>query len=185
MPTRARTSVAEIGAAGRMILEAEGLDGLTMQRVAAAVGVRSPSLYKRVRSRADLIRLIATDIALELTAIMDAAASSGEPRRDLRAIAEAFRAFALAHPEAYGLLFGRLQVGAWLDPELNARASDALMRTAAALAGPDQALEAARTLVAWATGFINMELAGAFRLGGDVDGAFAYGIERLTAAIKA
>lgn len=184
MPTPARTSVAEIGAAGRKILEAEGLDGLTMQRVAAAVGVRSPSLYKRVQSRADLIRLIATDVALELTGIMDAAATSGEPARDLRAIAEAFRGFALAHPVAYGLLFIRLQDGARIDPELNARASDALMRTAAALAGPDQALEAARTLVAWATGFINMELAGAFRLGGDVDRAFTYGIERLTAAIE-
>jgi hypothetical protein len=30
-----------------------------------------------------------------------------------------------------------------------------------------------------------MELAGAFRLGGDVDRAFAYGIERLTDAIAA
>ena len=72
-----------------------------------------------------------------------------------------------------------------LDPELNARASEALLRTAAELAGRDQALEAARTVVAWATGFINMELAGAFRLGGDVDRAFAYGIDRLTTAIEA
>ena len=53
------------------------------------------------------------------------------------------------------------------------------------LAGKDHALEAARTVVAWANGFIAMELAGAFRLGGDVNRAFDYGIDRLATAIDA
>lgn len=184
MPTPARTSIAGIVAAGRSIVEAEGVDGLTMQQVAAAVGVRAPSLYKRVLDRGDLVRLIGNDIALELGVTLDAAATSGEPRADLRAIADAFRAFALAHPEAYGLLFARLPEQARVDPELNARASEALLRTAGELAGQGEALEAARTVVAWATGFVSMELAGAFRLGGDVDAAFAYGIDRLTKAIE-
>ena len=52
MPTPARTSLEEIVGAGRAILRAEGLEGLTMQRVAAAVGVRAPSLYKRLPGRA-------------------------------------------------------------------------------------------------------------------------------------
>lgn len=98
MPTPARTSVAEIVAAGRSILEADGLGGLSMARVAHTVGVRAPSLYKRVRDRGDLIRRIANDIARELAGTPDAAATSGEPRTDLRAIADAFRGFALAHP---------------------------------------------------------------------------------------
>ncbi len=51
MPTPARTSLAEIVAAGRGILTGEGLDGLTMQRVAEETGVRAPSLYKRVSGR--------------------------------------------------------------------------------------------------------------------------------------
>ena len=42
---------------------------------------------------------------------------------------------------------------------------------------------AARTVVAWANGFIAMELAGAFQLGGDVDRAFDYGIDHIVAAI--
>jgi AcrR family transcriptional regulator len=185
MPTPARTSVAAIVQAGRAILEADGVDGLTMQRVARAVGVRPPSLYKRVRDRAELVRLIAGDVAHELTVTLDEAAASGNPRDDLRGLAHAFRAFARTHPEGYRLLFARLPDGSGLDPELNARASAALLRTAAALAGPDHALEAARTVVAWATGFISMELADAFRLGGDVDRAYAFGIERLADAIAA
>jgi AcrR family transcriptional regulator len=183
VPTPSRTTVEGIIAAGRTILDAEGLDGLTMQRVATAVGVRAPSLYKRVRDRAALVRLIANAVALELARDLEAVATHGDSRLDLRAIAVAFRAWALAHPEAYHLLFDRRPDGERVDPGINARSSEVLLRTAAALAGEDHALEAARTVVAWANGFLSMELAGAFRLGGDVDAAFDYGIDRITRAI--
>ena len=183
MPTPARTSIDEIVAAGRAILEAERLEGLTMQAVAAVVGVRAPSLYKRVRSRADLVRLIGNDVARELAGALDSAASSGDPRRDLQSIAHAFRAFALANREAHGLLFAGLPEESRVDPQLSLRATEALLRTTAALAGPDDALAAARTVVAWASGFVRMELAGAFRMGGDVDEAFAYGIDALAAGL--
>ena len=184
MPTPSRTSVDEIVAAGRSILEADGIEELTMQRVATMVGVRAPSLYKRVRGRADLIRLIGNDITRELADTLDAAAMSGDPRTDLRNLANSFRAFARASPNAYSLLFGRLPEDARTDSVLVVRASDAILRTASALAGPEHALEAARTVVAWANGFVSMELSGAFRLGGDVDRAFAYGIDRLTSSIS-
>ena len=49
--------------------------------------------------------------------------------------------------------------------------------------GVEHALEGARLVVAWAHGFVSMELAGAFRLGGDVDEAFAFGVERLAVAL--
>lgn len=184
MPTPPRTSVPEIVAAGRAILEAEGLDGLTMQRVAEEVGVRSPSLYKRVRGRGDLIRLIAELVIDELAATMGAAVGDRDPAQDLRAIAHAFRAFALAHPNAYALLFARLADDARIDPERNAKAAETLLRTTGRLAGSDDALEAARTVTAWAHGFLMMELAGAFQLGGDVDQAFEYGIDHLTGALQ-
>ncbi len=184
MPTPSRTSTAQIVAAGRAILETEGFDGLTMQRVAAAVGVRAPSLYKRVNGRRELVRLIAVDAASELSRTLEAAATTGDPRRDLAAIATAFRAFAHTHPEAYGLLFRRLPEGWRPDVDLGSPGFEALFRTVEAISGPDRRLEAARTVVAWANGFVGMELAGAFRLGGDVDRAFAYGAEAIAGAIS-
>jgi hypothetical protein len=83
------------------------------------------------------------------------------------------------------LLFSDLPEGWRADAELNIRASRALFDRIADLAGDDRALEAARTVVAWAHGFVSMELAGAFRLDGDVDEAFAYGIDRLVEAVGA
>ncbi len=182
MPAPAQTSVAAVVMAGRRILEQDGIDGLTMQRVATAVGVRAPSLYKRFADRDDLIRLILEDVARELTEGLDTAASSGEPRQDLRALATAFRGFAHARPAAYALLFSPRIAGGPPQGALE-RSSDAVLRTASALAGPDQALSAARTVVAWAHGFVSMELAGAFRLGGDVDEAWEFGLRRLTGAL--
>ncbi len=182
MPTPAHTSLAQIIAAGRRILESEGLDRLTMQRVADVVGVRAPSLYKRVGGRAELVRLVADDIVSELASRLDAVVT-GDPGTDIRALARAFRSFAHDQPEAYGLVFARLPGGGSIDPEVNRRASEAVLRTAASLAGRENALDAARTVVAWAHGFVSMELAGAFRLGGDVDEAFEFGIDRLASAI--
>jgi AcrR family transcriptional regulator len=185
MPTPARTSLPGVVAAARSLIEADGLDALTMQRVAAAVGVRAPSLYKRVRNRGELVRLVIEDAAQELGDALSAAATTRNPRRDLAALADAVRAFAHAHPRAYGLLFAPMPEDSRPEPSALGGAIDPLLRTTAALAGPEHALEAARTVVAWAHGFLVMELAGAFRLGGDVDRAYAYGIERLTVALAA
>lgn len=59
-----------------------------------------------------------------------------------------------------------------------------MLRVAADLVGEDDALEAARLVTAWATGFLTMELSGAFRLGGDLDEAFEYGLARLAVALR-
>ncbi len=40
-------------------------------------------------------------------------------------------------------------------------------------------------MVAWAHGFVSMELAGGFRLGGDLDAAYAFGIEAILAGVSA
>ncbi len=50
--------VAEIVGAAREILEREGPDGLTMRRLAEAMGIRAPSLYKHVQSKEDLEALL-------------------------------------------------------------------------------------------------------------------------------
>lgn len=183
MPSPSRTSLEAIVDAGRHILETDGLDALTMQRVAAMVGVRAPSLYKRVRDRDALVRLIAQDVVGDLGKALSEAATTGDPRTDLRAIASAFRAWAHRRPGGFALLFARLPDAWRLEPDMGSSALDAMFRTVAELTGPEHLLDAARTVVAWSSGFVSMELAGAFRLGGDVEAAFAYGIDRIAGAI--
>jgi len=183
MPTPSRTSLEAIVAAARSLVTAGGVEALTMQAVAERVGVRAPSLYKRVRGRSALLRLVVDDALGELGRAMDAAAQSGDAVADLRALATEFRAFAHAQPNLFGLLFVSAADSAAPDVDLLAIASSPVIRTAERLAGPDDALPAARTITAWAVGFVQMELAGAFQLGGDVQEAFDYGVDRLAVAL--
>lgn len=174
MPTPERTSTEEIVAAGREILEVAGPSGLTMQAVAERVGVRAPSLYKRVRDRDALHSAVAAASIEALTARLEAAGD------DIGALAHAYRDFAHQHPEGFRLMFTIAAPHDALE-----RSAAPLIRTASALVGQEDALDAARFFTAWATGFLQMELSGAFRLGGDVDRSFEYGLHRLLAGITA
>jgi AcrR family transcriptional regulator len=186
MPTPDRTSLDEIVGAARDLLESDGVDGVSMRAVADRVGVRAPSLYKRVRSRDDLLRLLAESTVDDLMQRLEQVGAPGaDPVAGLADLARALRAFARDRPAGYRLIFAPPTPAAQLPPEALGRATGALFALTAELAGPDDALEAARTVTAWATGFIAMELSGSFRLGGDVDRAFEFGIARIAAALRA
>lgn len=182
-PARARTSLAEIVAAGRDLLEAGGLDAVTMLAVAERVGVRAPSLYKRLPNRGALIGAIAGSAFDDLGRLLALPARESDAAAGLRSAAAAFRAFAHANPRAYELLFMNLPAGSRPLAEENIRASAPLLDLTARLVGPDRALEAARLVTAFAHGFVSMELSGAFRLGGDVDEAYRYGVDVLVDAL--
>jgi hypothetical protein len=64
-----------------------------------------------------------------------------------------------------------------------AASSAAVLRASEELAGHQHALDAARTVTAWAFGFLTMELAGAFQLGGDPDTAFEFGADAVARAV--
>ena len=182
-PARARTSLPEIVAAGRALLEAGGLDAVTMQAVADRVGVRAPSLYKRIVNRTALLSAIADAAVDELGALMRPFAADPDPASGLRAVAMAVRTFAHAHPRTYELLFMNLPAEARASPERNAAAAVPVRSLSERLVGPERALDAARLVTAFVHGFVSMELTGAFRLGGDVEEAYRYGIDTLVRGV--
>lgn len=185
MPAPSRTSADAILAAARAILEADGIDAVTMQAVASRVGVRAPSLYKRVADRAALIKAVGDAVTEELRITLEPEIGGADPREQLRAIAHRFRTFVRRNPHGYGLLFLPLPPDQAPDPGALAAVGRPIVAVMADMTGEDGALEAARTIVAWAHGFVTMELAGGFRLGGDVDAAYDAGIETILAGVSA
>ena len=171
MPTPQRTSLEAIVAAARAALEEGGPDRVTMNAVADRVGVRAPSLYKRVKDRNALLGKIAAATLEDLRERM-------QGQDSLAGLARTYRSFAHEHPEGFRLIQTRTA-----SAEDLARASEPVLAAARDAVGDADALEAARFMTAWLTGFITMELAGAFRLGGDLDRAFDYGIERVASAL--
>jgi AcrR family transcriptional regulator len=184
MPAPARTSRDAIVDAARALLEEDGLEAVTMQRVADRVGVRGPSLYKHVTDRAALIRAVADSVVADLGRVLDESMRTGDPAEDLRAVTVAYREFVHARPHGYGLLFADLPGDLGPDPGALADLGRPMVDAARRLVGDDEALAIARTIVAWAHGFLSMELAGAFRLGGDLDAAYRTGIDLILSAIS-
>lgn len=185
MPAPNRTTNDEIIAAARSLVDTGGQDALTMQAVAARVGVRAPSLYKRVQSKDRLLGLVIESTALELADVLGSVDARGgdDPRARLVAQAHALRGFAHEHPHLFGLLFGQVPDAARPSRDALARSSAPVLRATEQLVGPRHALDAARTVTAWAFGFLTMELAGAFQLGGDPESAFSFGADAVARAV--
>lgn len=182
MPTPDKTSRSAIVAAGRELVEREGVAGLTMQAVADRVGVRAPSLYKRVRDRDELLALVVAANVDDLTERMSRQ-NQTDPRKRVIALADALRTFAHQRPIGYTLVFGAHGAPR---PELAAaqRSVTPLLDAVAELVGHEHALDAARLMTAWATGFLTMELGDRLQMGGSLDDAWQWGLERIVAALE-
>ena len=185
MPAPARTSPEAIVRAAREILEADGLEAVSMQAVAERVGVRAPSLYKHVADRSALVRDVAESVVTDLARALAIRRAGRDPRDDLRGIARRYRTFVRANPAGYALLFARTGLGAAADEAALAALGRPIIEVMERLVGPERALAAARTFVAWAHGFTSLELTGGFRLGGDLDEAYTSGIELILAGLSA
>jgi AcrR family transcriptional regulator len=82
------------------VLDAEGVSGLTMRRLAAEVGAAPMSAYTHVRSKRDLL-----DLALErVVSEVDLPESDGRLRRPVRRIASGLRTALHDHPGAAELI---------------------------------------------------------------------------------
>ena len=183
MPAVAKVSDEEIVRAARRLVERAGVDGCSMQAVADAVGVRAPSLYNRFAHRSALLGAVARQLFAELGARLETAAARPGPDSALRAMADSYRAFARAHPHLYALMFSSELPRDAAHDEARRAAAQPILTRLQDWVGPARALPTARVLTAFVHGFVSMELAGAFRLGGNVDEAFAHGLELLLSAI--
>jgi AcrR family transcriptional regulator len=155
------------------IADAEGLDAVTLARVAGELGVRSPSLYNHVDSRSDLLRAIAVLGVRELTAALREATVGRSGAEALAAAAHAYRAYARAHPGRYGATLAAPARG---DEEHRAAATEAVAVMLAVMRGwdleGDDAVHAVRAFRSALHGFVAIEAADGFGIDVDVDVSF-------------
>lgn len=85
------------------VIDAEGVGGVSMRAVGRALGVDPKSLYNHVDGKDGLL----DSVAEVLLGALEFPEPTGDIATDLRAMAYAFRASALAHPEAASLILTR------------------------------------------------------------------------------
>ena len=117
-PSKARTArerareeiTAEILAAARARLEQAGPSELSLRAVARDVGMVSSAVYRYFPSRDELLTALLVAAYDSLGAAAESADGAVDDRSDLRsrwtATCRAVRAWALAHPHEYALLYG-------------------------------------------------------------------------------
>jgi AcrR family transcriptional regulator len=176
MPAHPKTTDTQIIQAARRLVEREGRDGFSMNDVAAAVGIRAPSLYGRFKDRASLLAAVELHVCAEFEDLLGKSTIASNPEATLMAQAQVVRSFAKRNPNSYSLLFDVRSVPTEEGTAARAAAVAKLMAPLAALVGEGHALAAARVLTPFVHGFISMELANAFRLGDGLDAAFEKGV---------
>ncbi|GII57721.1 TetR family transcriptional regulator [Planotetraspora thailandica] len=106
-PRRQAMSLERVARAAVAVADAEGLDALSMRRVAAELGSGTTSLYRHIRNRDELLDLMVDVVRDEVPAL----SLSGDWRADLAAHAHAQRALMLRHPWLGTLLMIRPALG--------------------------------------------------------------------------
>jgi TetR/AcrR family transcriptional regulator, tetracycline repressor protein len=148
---RAGLTGAAILAAARAVVEGDGVERLTMRRLAAELGVTPNSLYSHFESKAALVDALLDSLLADVEAPDP---DAGDWRDGLVALMGSTRRVLLAHPRLVALFLARPGRGA------NAmRLGDATLRLLArgGVRGP-RAAQALRALLVFSLGFAAVEV---------------------------
>lgn len=178
MPYPAQINRETVVAKARELIEAEGLDGLALSRLAGLLNVKAPSLYHHFDGKGELLRAVneATAQAL-VTHIRAESDPLPAPRARVLAMAHSYRAFAQAYPVTYGLLFTSVSPETRPDAAFSEQLVLPLQAAMADLSGAQASLVALRGLMALVHGYVALELNGQFRRGGDLAATFTRIVE--------
>jgi AcrR family transcriptional regulator len=162
---RAGLDATSVVAAAAGLADRDGLEQLTLARLAAALGVRAPSLYAHVAGLADLRDRIAALGVAEFTVALSDAATGRTGREALHAVAIAYRAYAGRRPGVYAAMQRAPDGG---DAEREAAAARLIGVLVAVLRGygleGDDAIHAVRLIRSALHGFVSLESVGGFAL---------------------
>lgn len=173
MPYPSRVDREQIVAAARQHIEQEGVDSLTLSKLAGTLGIKAPSLYRHIANKEALLQEVNLLTLRELfDALARAKLPTAAPEEQLVALMTAYRRFAHRFPERYQMVMttkpneGRPDENALLQMVLP------LQVLLAEISGEDKALTALRGLLALAHGFVMLELNEQLQRGGDLEEAF-------------
>lgn len=138
-----------LAAAGLAVLRRDGLDALSMRKVAAELGVRAASLYWHVQDKEELLDLLADGLLWDARRLT----THGAWDTCLREMAVAYRCHLHANRDAARVMAGRMAPGPNLLYVLDTMLG---WLREAGFSGPDAA-RATRTVATYVQGFVLQE----------------------------
>jgi AcrR family transcriptional regulator len=111
------TTTQRISAAARQLLDQEGAEGVTMRRVATAIGMTPMALYRHYPNRVGLLNTVADAGFVELATKLADLRLTGRIDRQLLKILDVFLDHAFDNPRLFELMFLTKREGARQYPE--------------------------------------------------------------------
>jgi AcrR family transcriptional regulator len=167
----------------RMLIEDGGADAVSMHRLAQEMQVRVSSLYHHFANKAQLMRAVTEESLRELAQVLAKARSQegGDPQGQIHAMADAYYAWAMKHPQLYQMLFGNKPLEEEPTP-LEMSVADPMLASAALLVGAEHSVAATQAMWSLIHGFVMLTFAGQLRQGNPWEG-FRAGLEALLAGL--
>jgi AcrR family transcriptional regulator len=162
----------------RAMIESEGVEALSLNKLAADLGIAAPSLYNHFKNKGALLRAVNAGTAEEMARVM---LNGAEGETDLKTrfllLAHAHRAFAAANPATYALAFNNMAEDQRPDADEMEKLALPLQALMAEYVGEERSLVATRGIWALLHGFAMLQITDQFRRQGNVDEAFEQSIK--------
>lgn len=170
MPYPAQISREQIIATAASQIATNGVHTLSLGKVARTLNVSTPSLYRHIANKGELIRAVNLDTLEQLFAKFDEVDDTLPASDRLFALLNVQRTFAHANPHVYQLAFTTPDHRP--DEALLVKMVLPLQAIMVEVAGKANALAALRGALALVHGFVMLELNDQLRRGGDLSADF-------------
>lgn len=179
MPYPSKTDFEAVIEAARGLIERNGVEQLSLGALAAELGIKPPSLYRHVESKASLLRAVNERTFERLFEAYNAAMreSGDDPQDRVWAVFRGHRAFAHANPITYVMAFSASNPDERVDPKKLVDLVLPIQEIMAAIVGQARSLTALRGALALVHGFVMLELSNQLQRGGDLEEAYEAALE--------
>ena len=185
MPRRAGLDQASVVEEAARLLNEEGIEQLSLGRLAERLGVRTPSLYNHVAGLPGLKHDLALYCSRELLVRLTRATIGKARQEAIFALASAYRDYAREAPARYALT---LQAPGPDDQQLQDLARQNVDIARAVLApyklSEEETIHAIRSLRSIVHGFISLEIVGGFGMPVDPDASFHWLISMFVTGLE-
>lgn len=185
MSPRRGLDVSTILDAAAELADAHGIEGVTLARLAARLGVRSPSLYNHVDGLPDVRKRLAVHGIERLRDALLKATAGRSGDEAVHALSKAYLNLARNHP---GLYESSVLAPDPQDTDIQKATTEVLRIVVQVFQEfgleDDKALHAVRSLRSLLHGFASLERRGGFALPLDLDQSLAFAVDTFLAGIR-
>jgi len=156
------------------LIEQEGVENLSLAKLASQLGIKAPSLYRHIANKDALLQAVIELTYLRLFEAYDAAlvSANDDSTDQLIKLSHAHRSFGHENPSTYILAYTTSNPELPSNPDMLLERAISIQQIMMQISGEENSLTALRGVLALIHGFISLELNGQFRRGGDLAATF-------------